>query len=461
MIKLPPFRDQNPTEAFINILMNIKQHCPDKILDYMAFHRPVDDKGRYLHFDELRYRVKPELNAEWAWAFLRISRDEQLTLLLSLGEPALLCGYFQTPAIQRALSMVDKYTNAASLDLMSTRIGEKRQLHEYLISDLIEDEAISSSQLEGAATTTLVAKEMLKRQRKPRTPDEKMIVGNFHMMQFAWEQRHQELSVELITDMHRIGVKGIADDKYTPGQLRRSDDVVVAGRDGEILHQPPPAQGLKQRLRQLVEWVNTCHDDAESSAYIHILIKAITLHFAIGYEHPFRDGNGRVARGLFYWLLFKHDYTAFRYIAISTLLKKAPVQYSKSYLYSETDGMDLTYFIDYQCRVITRAIKNFLETYQKIQRDREAFERWLWDSGLYGKLNDKQRIIFNVAKDSPQTLFTARSVEQKLDCAYNTAAAILHGLVDLGLFSKRKEGREWVYYLLDKQAIQNKWQRYR
>ncbi|QTR53423.1 Fic family protein [Thiothrix unzii] len=38
---------------------------------------------------------------------------------------------------------------------------------------------------------------------------------------------------------------------------------------------------------------------AESNAYIHTLIKAITLHFTIGYEHPFRDGNGRVARGLY------------------------------------------------------------------------------------------------------------------------------------------------------------------
>ena len=457
MIKLPPFQGQTPAEAFLSTVMQIQQQCPDKLLDYLIFQRPVDDKGRYLHFDELRYRVKSTLNAEWAWAVLRRSRDQQLTPLLTLGEPATLCLYFQTPAIQRALSLVDKHTNAASLDLMSARIGEKRQLHDYLISDLIEDEAISSSQLEGAATTTLVAKEMLKRQRKPRTPDEKMIVGNFQMMQFAWEQRHQALSVELITDMHRIGVKGIADEKYTPGQLRRSDDVVVAGREGEILHQPPPAQGLKQRLRQLAEWVNACHDDAENSAYIHLLIKAITLHFAIGYEHPFRDGNGRVARGLFYWLLFKHDYSAFRYIAISTLLKKAPVQYDKSYLYSETDGMDLTYFMDYQCRIITRAIKNFLETYQQIQRDREAFERWLWDSGLYGKLNDKQRMVFNIAKDNPQTLFTARNVEQKLNCSYNTAATLLNGLVELNLFTKHKDGREWVYTLQDKTNLQKSW----
>lgn len=196
---------------------------------------------------------------------------------------------------------------------------------------------------------------------------------------------------------------------------------------------------------------------AESNAYIHTLIKAITLHFTIGYEHPFRDGNGRVARELFYWFMFKHDYTAFRYIAISTLLKKAPIQYGKSYLYTETDGMDLTYFIDYQCRIIVRAIRGFLDTYQKIRRDIEAFDRWLWDSGLYCQLNDKQRMLFNIAKDDNNQRFTVRGVENNLGCSYNTAAAALNGLVDLGLFRKQKEGREWVYFLLDKHAIQKSW----
>lgn len=41
--------------------------------------------------------------------------------------------------------------------------------------------------------------------------------------------------------------------------------------------------------------------------------------------------------------MFKKGFSAFRYVAISTLLKKAPIQYGKSYLYTETDGMDLTY----------------------------------------------------------------------------------------------------------------------
>lgn len=458
MIKSPPFADKTPASAFVHAFNEITQNHPDKLMEYMAFQRTIDEKGRYLPFDEMRYRISPGLNTDWVWAVMRFTRERQLTPLISLGEPVVTCKYMQTPAIQQALSMVDRYTSASALDLMSSKMGEKKQLNHYLINDLIEDEAISSSQLEGAATTTLVAKEMLKHKRKPRTPDEKMILGNFNMMQFAWKQRLQPLSIELITEMHRIGVAGIDDDKYTPGYFRHSNDIVVVNHDDEIVHQPPIAKGLQQRLEKAIEWINTCHDDAESNAYTHTLIKAIVLHFTIGYEHPFRDGNGRVARGLFYWFMFKHDYTAFRYIAISTLLKQAPVQYGKSYLYTETDGMDLTYFIDYQCRIIVRAIKAFLETYQKIRRDIEAFDRWLWDSGLYRQLSDKQRMLFNIVKDDTHQYFTARSVENTLNCSYNTAASALNGLVELGLFNKRKEGkREWIYTLRDKQTIQKTW----
>lgn len=85
----------------------------------------------------------------------------------------------------------------------------------------------------------------------------------------------------------------------------------------------------------------------------------MTLHFAMGYEHPFRDGNGRVARVLFYWFMFKHEFAAFRYIAISLLLRNAPVKYGRSYLHTEADELDLTYFIEFQCAVILRAVVGF------------------------------------------------------------------------------------------------------
>jgi Fic family protein len=155
--------------------------------------------------------------------------------------------------------------------------------------------------------------------------------------------------------------------------------------------------------------------------------------------------------------MFKKDYGAFRYISISSLFKEAATQYGKSYLYTETDEMDMTYFIDYQCSVIMRAVAAFKAHCQKTIENIASFNTWLFNSGIYGKLSEKQKVVFHVAKSNPNTIFTARYIEEKLNCSYNTAATVLNGLIDLNLFDKRRDGKEWIYSLRDKQEIQKDW----
>jgi Fic family protein len=450
MIKRPPPVEPNPIEKIVT------DH-PRQAIDYLQLFTPTDSKGRYQHYDTLRFRFPKQLDHGLAWSVVKSARRLQLTDILKLGTPAVMCRLLTTTAIQKAISASDRHTTAAVLEWMSQQIDEQEHFT-YLLNDLIEDEAISSSQLEGAATTTKVAKDLLKRQRTPRTLDEKMIVGNFKMMQAAWRFKDRPLSADLIAELHYIGVENIDDSHYQPGVFRSSsDDIVVEDGNGTVVHTPPPGKGLESRLEALADWLNSDHSDAESQAYLHPLIKAITLHFAIGYEHPFHDGNGRVARSLFYWYLFKHDFAAFRYIAISTLLKAAPVQYGKSYLYTETDEMDLTYFVDYQCTVINRAIGTFRSTYEKTLLGMQAFKAFLYQSGLYTQLNDKQKTLLQVAQRTKGEEFTATTVKDNLGCSYNTAAAVLNGLVEHGLFQKRKTGREWNYSMIAAQKLIKDW----
>jgi len=445
-----------PPKVELSPFSVIAENCPDKLIDYLDFFSPTDEKGRYLPFHELRYRIDSALDLSLVWSIVKLARIRQQAHIIKLGEPPANCSFVLTPLIQKAISETDRNATSASLEWACSKIGEKAHM-DYLLKDLIEDESISSSQLEGAATTTRVAKELLKRNRKPRSSDEKMILGNFNMMTFAWENRNKTLSVDLIQQLHQVGVEGIEDEKYTPGNFRTSDDIHVANSDGDIVHTPPQARGLKSRMKAIVEWANTNHDNIDESTYLHPLIKSMVLHFCIGYEHPFRDGNGRVARALFYWYLFKSDFAAFRYIAISVFLKKAPVKYGKSYLNSETDEMDLTYFIEYQSGIVIRAIEKFKKSYQNAALEIERFNRWLWDSGLYNKLSDKQRTVFQVAKSGTVIGFTIRSVEKNLGCSYNTASSVLNGLVKLKLFIKVKEGREWVYFMRDRDQIVETW----
>lgn len=445
-----------PSKNVVNPFQQIAENAPSKLDAYLELFSPIDSKGRYLHFDELKYRLPKDLDSTIAWSIVKMARTRQFQTIFRIGEPKVSCKFYLSPSIQKAISETDRNTTSASLEWMCSKIGEEKHL-EYLLNDLIEDEAISSSQLEGAATTTKVAKDLLKRQRRPRSPDEKMIVGNFKMMKFAWENRHRDLSVDLILELHQIGVDNIDNDNYTPGVFRKTDDVEVVDSEGNTVHVPPTATGLTKRIKELSKWVNICHHDIDNKNYLHPLVKAIALHFAIGYEHPFRDGNGRVARALFYWYMFKNDFAAFRYIAISVLLKSAPVKYGKSYLYTETDKMDLTYFLDYQCGIIIKAINQFKGSYKQTLEETEKFNKWLWESGLYKKLNDKQQTVFQVARSGVAHSFTATNVKENLGCAYNTASTVLNGLVELKLFTKQKQGREWVYSMRSQKKILEAW----
>lgn len=128
----------------------------------------------------------------------------------------------------------------------------------YVINSLIE-EAITSSQLEGAATTRKVAKEMLRTGRKPRTRDELMILNNYRGMLRVRELRHERLTPAMIAEFHRIITDGTLDDQSDCGRLQLPGEdrvVIVDYHDDEVMHALPGATQLPERLERLCQSAN-------------------------------------------------------------------------------------------------------------------------------------------------------------------------------------------------------------
>lgn len=424
--------------------------------DYTDYIVPFTDE--YHSFNEFRRRVKSGLDVKYCWWLTRLSRDSTLINLTPLEDKplppdlpeqviqALLnssdytqhCRFNNLHEFGRVLSQIDRNTTHSAMLGILEQIGERAHF-EHLANNLVDDEAISSSQLEGAATTTILAKEMIRKKRKPRTDDERMIFGNFDLMKSAWDLRDEPFSIELIRDLHSIGTKTLEQEKYTSGAFRTTDDVAVVDAEGEIVHQPPNHNSIDRLLTRVVKWLNS------NDSGVHPVIQAITLHFVIGYVHPFRDGNGRVARALFYWYMFKSGYTGFRYIAISALLKKAPIQYGVSYLDTEHDNLDLTYFIKHQLKVIGRAIDEFVAVYQRAVQRMQALEE------SYSGLEDIERKIVGFVSGEPRyrkkPTVTAREVESLLGISYNSAKQKLDDMVSAGILSSEKIGKSTEYFL--------------
>src|SRR5205807_459844 len=101
------------------------------------------------------------------------------------------------------------------------------------------EESISSSQLEGAVTTTRVAAEMLRSGRKPRDKSERMILNNYLAMKLIKPHVKQLLTPEFVFEIHRRLTEDTLDDPGCAGRLRRADeDVVVGDEEGTIFHRP-------------------------------------------------------------------------------------------------------------------------------------------------------------------------------------------------------------------------------
>ncbi|OAJ47255.1 hypothetical protein ALQ29_00117 [Pseudomonas marginalis pv. marginalis] len=175
------------------------------------------------------------------------------------------------------------------------------------------------------------------------------------------------------------------------------------------------------------------------------MIKAIILHFMIGYEHPFRDGNGRTARCLFYWFMLKNGYWPFEYISISTLLKEAPMQYGRSYVHTETDSYDLTYFVIYQLRVIERAINAFMHYFERKRLEAVELMAWVQMLQLNDGLNYRQGHFLKKVLQHPGRIFTPKELTHDYDISENTARNDLEKGVAMKVLFKVQEGKGFLY----------------
>jgi len=397
--------------------------------------------GVYEHWDHLRHLTPPDgLTTEQWWfgiKFARISQQRRLPLLDKQHCPFSLT---LSDGIQRRLFQVAR--DAAGSLRGEDRIQSDAMRERYLVRSLME-EAMTSSQLEGAATTTQVAKDMLRSGREPRDYGERMIWNNYAAMRELKRWRQRPLTPDAIFEMHRMLTDGTLD-KDQAGRFRRVDeDIVIEDEAGQVLHVPPVARELPERLQALCDFANQGDDD---EPFIHPVVRAILIHFQMGYDHPFCDGNGRTARALFYWSMLRSGFWMAEYLSISRILKQAPAQYMRSYLLTETDDSDTTYFVSHQLDVLLKAIEGVHQYIARKQHEHaDAATLLKPGSKLARQLNHRQRELLLNALKNPGKSFTIEVHRRTHDVVYQTARADLLGLVKAGLMTQYRQGNAYVF----------------
>lgn len=394
----------------------------------------------YLPWDTVRFKTPPPglTHEEWWW-LVRTARRASARQIPSLRDCAGRPLTFNLP--DELLSDLDRITRDASGHIsISEQVTNPATRDRYLVSSLIE-ESVRSSQLEGAATTRRVAAEMIRSGRAPRDRSERMIVNNYRAMAHVAQLRGERLTPDVVREVHRIVTDGTLIRPESAGRLQDSDDdrVQVWSDSGELLHRPPPVIELPDRLDRLCAFANAESDDG----YVPPVLRAMAVHFMVGHDHYFEDGNGRTARALFYWAMLRQGYWLTEFLAISTVLRDAPARYGTAFLLTEQDGGDLTYFFMHQSAVVLRAIAHLHEYLAR--KGREAQEMRVGSSGAWPELNHRQLDLLQHAARTSLAQYTIESHRRSHGTVTETARQDLLGLETAGLLVRAKVGRRFVW----------------
>jgi Fic family protein len=414
---------------------------PDAAVAALGGLSPLPGDGRYLHWDKVRHLDPPEnLTHEQWWLRLKFMRKadlRQLPLTDTDGNPF---AYGLLDSMMRSLHHIDqRCSGEVAMDEVVT--SERRAGRRFLVNSLME-EAIRSSQLEGATTSRVVAKELLRSGREPRDRSERMIVNNFRALEFMRDGMGETLTPESVLELHRIVTEGTLDDPSAAGRLQRPGEprVAVFDRDdGRPIHTPPPAEQLPARMRLLCDFAN---EGDGGEPFVHPVLRAILLHFWLAYDHPFEDGNGRTARILFFWLMHARGYWLAEYLPISRLIRKAPAQYARAFMETETDGGDTTYFLIHQLNIIERAIEDLHHYLQRKIAEVQDVEQLLQADG---ELNGRQLALLIDAIRHPDASYSFDSHAADHRVTHETARSDLRPLVERGLLVRRRKGRKHIF----------------
>ena len=299
----------------------------------------------------------------------------------------------------------------------------------YYLSSSLMEEAIYSSKMEGASTTRVVAKEMLRKKKSPQNKAQQMIANNYATIQYIVEHKDEPLTEEGLLYIHKLMTEKTLDNPDDAGRFRTNDNVVVADMvEGDVVYTPPTFEDIPEFVADLCDFFN--NDNPRT--FIHPIIKGIIIHFMLAYMHPFVDGNGRTARALFYWYMLKENYKLTEYMSISRVIAKSKTSYEKSFCYTENDDNDMGYFVAYNLKALEISFQQLRDYIQRKQREKKAANAFM----LAGNINQRQALVLQRLAEEPDTIFTVKDVQELFSVSSMTARKDLADLMQQGYLTE-------------------------
>lgn len=274
----------------------------------------------------------------------------------------------------------------------------------------------SSNRLEGITAPELRIRDLVLHNTNPRNRSEQEIAGYRDALELIHEARNDmPVTINVIRQLHTRVYSYLGEEggHWKPV----NNDIVERDENGQIIRvrfHAVSAVATPQAMDSLVERYAFAEQERQEAL---VLIPLFILDFLC--IHPFRDGNGRVARLLTLLLLYHFNYEVGRYISLERLFEKSKEGYYENLEASSMGWHDAEHdvnpWLNYFWGVLQRAYNEFEERVGQIgsgrgsksQQVRDAVARRLGSFAI----SDLERECPGVSKETIRSVLQAMREE--------------------------------------------------
>ena len=180
----------------------------------------------YIYWDIAQHKepTPKDITKEELWKLVKIIRESQSIKSQIKNKDGQNFKWLKLPYLEEFFHELDMNTGG---ELFVDKNGVNKANKQKLITRGIMDEAIASSQLEGAATSRQAAKKMLREGRKPTNRSEQMIVNSYNSMKEIEENyKDKKMNMDLILELHALITKDTLDSQNEKPRMRKAPEPV-------------------------------------------------------------------------------------------------------------------------------------------------------------------------------------------------------------------------------------------
>ncbi|MFN3537758.1 MAG: Fic family protein [Brevundimonas sp.] len=319
-------------------------------------------------------------------------------------------------------------------------------LREEAVLRTLTEDVLKSSEIEGEVLDREQVRSSIARRLGMDVagliPADRNVEGVVEMMLDATQNYAQPLNADRLFGWHAAlfptGRSGM--NRITVGAWRTPDGdpmQVVSGPVGRerVHYEAPAAERLDAEMAAFLDWFETAAPDP--------VLKAGVAHLWFVTNHPFDDGNGRIARAIADLVLARAEGTAQRFYSMSAQIRTERKAYYGMLEATQKGDLDITAWLLWFIACLDRAFDGAETILAGVMRKAR-----FWEALAGQPLNERQRKVLNRLLDGFEGKLTNAKWAALAKTSSDTALRDINDLVGRGILTKDPGGGRSTSYSL-------------